>query len=513
MKRILLLLLCLSLTVSLFGCASRRGKPYIPSGDALEFDEDYTGPIETKPKEETQEQSLTLSYNPKATMNPITCTDYTNRVLFSLIYQSLFVVDRNYKVEPMLCSQYSVSEDMLSYTFYIEQATFSDGTILTIEDVLASLEAAKASDYYGGRFTHIKEMAISPDGGLTIKLDTAYENLPILLDIPIIKASEIAMEQPVGTGPYALNSAASSLVRRTDWWCQAELVAKARTIALMPGESATQIRDQFQFESLDLVCADPGSDKYADYRCDYELWDSETGIFLYLAGNKEHALFSNAQVRSAMTFAIDRDKLVDTYYRGFARSATLPASPQSPYYSQNLADRYAFDMDKFKQAVEQAGVKGTKVEIMVNSDDSLRVRVARDIAKMLTDGGLNATTREVGGQAYRDALYYRTFDMYLGQTRLSPNMDLSAFFYLFGSLSYGSVNDTAAYELCKDALENQGNYYTLHQMVMDNGLICPILVRSYAVYATRGLLTDLTPSRDNVFYYSLGKRMEDARIA
>ena len=45
---------------------------------------------------------------------------------------------------------------------------------------------------------------------------------------------------------------------------------------------------------------------------------------------------------------------------------------------------------------------------------------------------------------------------------------------------------------------------------MENGSICPILFRSYAVYATRGLLTGLTPARDNVFYYSLGKTMDEA---
>ena len=39
-----------------------------------------------------------------------------------------------------------------------------------------------------------------------------------------------------------------------------------------------------------------------------------------------------------------------------------------------------------------------------------------------------------------------------------------------------------------------------------------MLFRSYAIYATRGLLTGLTPSRDNVFYYSLGKTMNGALI-
>ncbi len=69
-----------------------------------------------------------------------------------------------------------------------------------------------------------------------------------------------------------------------------------------------------------------------------------------------------------------------------------------------------------------------------------------------------------------------------------------------------------AYNLCQQALENHGNYYTLHQTVMDNGLLCPVLFRSYAVYATRGLVTDLTPARDNIFYYQLDKTMEDALL-
>ena len=57
-----------------------------------------------------------------------------------------------------------------------------------------------------------------------------------------------------------------------------------------------------------------------------------------------------------------------------------------------------------------------------------------------------------------------------------------------------------------------GNYYTLHQKAMADGMLCPILFRSNAVYGQRGVLRGLTPARDNIFYYSLGKTMEDARI-
>jgi ABC-type transport system substrate-binding protein len=285
----------------------------------------------------------------------------------------------------------------------------------------------------------------------------------------------------------------------------------ADTIALFPANSVTHIRDQFEFYGLSLACADPGSDRFADYRCDYELWDCENGIFLYLATSEDSRVFSNDSVRIALTHAVDRDLLIKQYYRGFARSATLPASPLSPYYNQTLAARYQYDSEKFAQAVEGAELQGSQIVFLVNSGDSLRMRVARHIAKMLESGGLVVQMKELGGDAYVQALKSRSFDIYLGQTRLSANMDLSAFFETYGELSWGGVNDVGAYSLSLQALENHGNYFTLHQRVMDNGLLCPVLFRSYAIYATRGVISDLTPARDNVFYYSLGKSLADAK--
>ena len=110
------------------------------------------------------------------------------------------------------------------------------------------------------------------------------------------------------------------------------------------------------------------------------------------------------------------------------------------------------------------------------------------------------------------ALVATDYDLYLGQTMLSPNMDLTPFFHTYGELSYGGVNEVGAYALCLDALANHGNYYSLYKYVMDKGLLCPVLFRSYAVYSTRGLLTELEPARDNVFFYSAGKNMEHALL-
>ena len=67
--------------------------------------------------------------------------------------------------------------------------------------------------------------------------------------------------------------------------------------------------------------------------------------------------------------------------------------------------------------------------------------------------------------------------------------------------------------MVKKSLENTGNYYNLHKLVADDGRIIPVMYGYYAIYAKRGVLSDLNPSRDNVFCYSLGKTMEGCKIA
>ena len=510
MKRVMSTLLVLGLCLSLLAGCNAEEAPYTPTGSGLTLDDGQLAV--TQPQD--SEQSVTLTYYPDRTMNPFLSTDFTNRALFSLLYQSLFSVDRSYNVEPQLCQTYRVSADMKTYTFYIADATFTDGSRLTVEDVAASLLAAKDSAYYGGRFNQISEITLSEDGGVTVKAKVPMENLPLLLDIPIIKSTQLQENIPLGTGPYYLdaNTQTPLLRRNTLWWCNADLVVTAPAITLMKAESIAGIRDDFEFNGLDLVCADPGSDRYADYRCDYELWDCETGIFLYLACNMESPVFSVPSVRAALTHIVNRDDLAAEYYKGFARSTTLPVSPQSPYYSATLAARYAYDPETFIQAVADASVGGKEIVLLVNADDSLRLRVARAIGEMLTEAGLKVTMSEKSTSGYQSALKRKEFDLYLGQTKLSPNMDLSVFFSSKGALKYGGINDVAISTLCTEALANHGNYFTLHKRIMDDGRLCPILFRSYAVYATRGLLTGLTPARDSVFYYSLGRTMENALL-
>ena len=516
MKRILALLLCICLSLSLLaGCGGDSDEPYVPTGDALVME--GQDPDSVGPQKEEEPQEFSLAYYPDRDMNPLTSNDFTNRVLFSLIYQGLFNVNSDYSVEPILCSSYRVSTSYRTWTFYIENGvTFSDGTPLTIQDVLATYLAAKESGYYSGRFLHVLEISLSDDGGITFSLDTAYENLPQLLDIPILKASEVASESPLGTGPYMMSDslAGAQLVRNPIWWCgDLELIVTAQAIPLVAAEDPADIRDQFEFYDVGLVCADPCSDMYADFRCDYELWDVDNGMFLYLACNTRYVDFlEDTTLRSMLTYGIDRETIVSENFRGYAHAVTLPADPSSPYYSKSLASRYAYDPSKFVEFLGRYGKTEEPIRLLVNADDSVRLRIAQFIAEAFTDYGLPMEVKECTTAKFQQEVYNANYDLYLGVTKLSANMDLSPFFTPYHNLSRNGVADEALYSLCQESLANQGNYYNLHKAVADDGRIIPIAVYGYAVYATRGLLTDLTPSRDNIFAYSLGKTMDDVMI-
>ena len=511
MKRIFAAFMAACLLLSLCGCVAEN-RDYVPSGGALAAEgEDETVAAQTV-------QELTLTWYPDRSMNPYACNDFTNRALLSLIYQGLFAVDRNYQVIPILCSRYQMSEDMMTWTIYVEEdAAFSDGSSLTAQDVLASYRAARESDYYGGRFTHVEDIRVEGEA-VIFQLKTPMEDLAILLDIPIVKAGQTELDQPLGTGPYTLSGAITGgyLTRVANWWCadDADLTVVAESIHLETAESPAQIRDEFQFYGLDLVCTNPCSDLYADYRCDYELWDCENGEMLYLACNVRHrSFFSDDTLRSLLTYAVDRETLTEKYYQGFARAVTLPASTYFLQYSTGLAAKYEFDPDKFTAALDSINLPKENLQLLVNSEDTLRLQVAREIASTLTKLGLPTVTFEVGGEEFSEQVANGNYDLYLGCTRLSANMDLSAFFAPGGSLSYNGISDDNLYSLCLDALENHGNYYTLYQKVAQDGRIVPLIFCSYAVYATRGLLSDLKPARDNVFCYSLGRTLEDAVMA
>lgn len=532
MKKFLSLLLVLSMLLPvLSGCANDiDNSAYVATGDAILMEGEE--PEDVLAEEDAQE--LTLAYYPDRSLNPIFGSDYTNRVLMSLMYQGLFAVDNKKNVTPILCGSYQVSANRRNLTVYLDPAaTFSDGSKVTVADVVATYKQAKENDYYKNRLRHLINVEATEDGtGILFQTDTAYGNLPLLLDIPIVKASEVNAtglggDIPLGTGPYIFTESVGGAVlqRNLNWWCgNTKIAATDQTINLTGVHTPGEVRDAFQFDgenSVSVVCTNPMSASFAEYSCDYELWQIESGYFLYIGCNILYSKhFDDGTLRTFLTYAIDRVALAEDAYKGMVDPVTLPCSPNEVYYNKTLASQYEYDSLKFINRlsqynipVENGAVK--ELQILVNSDDSARVNIARNIAETLTEMGLPATTAEYSGSVYQSQVQNGNYDIYLGMTRLSPSMDLSEFFRPWGEMGWGGLQHETLYTMCLNALEDTGNFYNLYQKLAEDGRLIPVMFGSYNVYAQRGLLPDLAPARDNVFYYSLesmGKTMEACEI-
>ena len=63
--------------------------------------------------------------------------------------------------------------------------------------------------------------------------------------------------------------------------------------------------------------------------------------------------------------------------------------------------------------------------------------------------------------------------------------------------------DSTMMNLCSMALVNSGNTYNLYKRVCERGYITPILFKSYALYTTRGAVTEPTRYLDWFLPYTV----------
>ncbi len=495
-----LIALCLALAL-LCGCNVDKLEPTQPTQTVTtEVSESTEEPVAVK-----ERGSFGMVYLPAYGLNPLTCTATVNRAMFSLLYESLFVVSNQFRAEPVLCQSFRVSEDAKNYRFYlVEGVTFSDGTPLSAVDVKASLEAAKESPFYSARLKNIESITVETDGSLTVSLQLPYENFCLMLDVPILKASTARQSYPTGSGAYVKRG--DQLIRNQFWWQGQTLAVDSEAIPLSRVATTNEVRDDFEFGTSDLVYCDPNSPASVGYRCDYEVWEAPTTILHYIGFNLEKGYFANDEIRTAVTYAIDREGLKNETYGGFAQASVLPCAPASDLYDAQLAAQYAYAPTQFLAAVNNSGVlRKAEYEnhtgyFLVCNEDQKRVTAARVIAAALNEAGLNIVVDEKDRTAYELALQEGNYDLYYGEVRLTANFDLSEFFAEEGKLACGGIKNADLSEICTQALANSGSYIELCSQIMKEGRLCPVVFKTYAVYVTRGMVGNITPAVDFLFH-------------
>ena len=505
-------LIALLLAFALFLCACATEKAPAPT-DATVATEPTEATEETQetPQKKEISEGFGLSYLPEYGLNPFTCYATVNRALISLLYEGLFTVNNQFRAEPVLCESFKMYNEGRSYVFTIDPtAKFSDGSPVTAADVEASIEAGRSCGIYMERLSHIDYYTVQEDGTLLVHVDTPFENLPLMLDVPVVKASTIKNPFPIGSGPYVI--AGQALVRSKSWNGVAAPAIDLDKIYLSSCKNSGDLRDDFEFGSTDLIYCDPNSPASVGYRCDYEVWEAPTTVLHYIGFNLYSGYFANDSLRRAVTYAIDREDIASKIYGGFALPSVLPCSPYSDLCDPKLAEDYSYAPTKYT-----AGLKESRVLVseeyeyhegifLVCSDDPTRVAAAEYIAQVLNDTGLRIVVSAVDHDTYMKKLDKGDFDFYYGETRMTANFDLREFFSKYGNVMYGSIKDSALVDLCDAAMENTGKYVELSARVMEQAPICPVVFKSYAIYVTRGKLVNITPSVDNAFHNAASAR-------
>lgn len=349
--------------------------------------------------------------------------------------------------------------------------------------------------------------------------DTSFETVALLLDFPIIRDGTVEDASPDGTGPFVWTKGSSTKLERSETWWGEEWVLDCQRVELTLCDTSTDIRDNFEYGQVNLVCTDPNSAAYATYHSDsdYELWSYNTTVMQYIGFNHNSKVWSSDALCAAVTYAIDRDTIVAQDLGGFAIASALPASPLSPGYDAGLAADYHYDLETFQAMLEEAQIedytgdgildiyyKGYAIpvegEMIVSASSPQRLQTANRIAGALNERGFDITVSALDDSEFQEALLYGNYDLYYGEVRLSANFDLGPFFREGGSLSYGGLSSGTMVALCAAMLENSGNAYDLHKQIMDRGMLCPILFKSYAVYTTRGAASHLDPALDWVIH-------------
>ena len=477
---------------------------------------------------QSADRVFSLNYDPDAPINPVRAESSANMQFWSLLYDSVFTVDEDFSVRSDVVREIR-TEDNLWWVFDLnEDICFSDGTPLTAQDVVYSIQRAAQTDYYRERLRII--YGISALSANCFAVTTAYADsqFPALLNIPIIKSGDYFEDRPLGSGPYRLNAGGNALVPNPYSRYADEL--PLRMIFLRDYMDTSARITAFEDASIDIVTNDPTGMYNLGYGSSSEKRYYDTTNMHFLGFNMRSMYFQFFRARYALGYAIDREKIVDGLMGGCGVVATLPVHPRSSLYDSSYAATLNFDPVKSAALFDAAGigdldndgaleilVTGIIVELdikfIVNNDSTVKVEAARQICRQLNAMGITTKLWELSWDDYLEALETGDYDMYYGEVRLGADWDLSYLFKLpVGTgkdrdigRNYAQNTDEAYCQLYADYLaapesERYDAFQTICRYITEGGAILPICFERREILTHRGVVSGISATQFDLFH-------------
>ena len=320
-----------------------------------------------------------------------------------------------------------------------------------------------------------------------------------LLVFPIV-SSDSSGNYPIGSGRYyyADENGETVLKANTESGFQPHITV----IHLENIASEDSIDNAVNIGNISFAFRDLSSNSSRRITANKRLINMNNMVFIGV--NNKSGITANADVRRAVSLAVDRSTLARSAYGGFAQAATGVFNPQFELSETQLFSDEG-DPDAARQILQTSGVTNYDISIIVNSSNSERTACAKLIEQQLEEAGFSVTVYEENDARYFDRISKEQFNLYIGEIKLPPDMSLRAFFDGGGTARYGidtaSSASAAAYSAYMDGSGQLGDFLLEFS---DEMPFIPIVYRRAMICFTKTMNGDVQGT-----YYDCFSNIED----
>ena len=357
--------------------------------------------------EKEEKKILTMAQKAEIkTLDPQKATDSVSRSIIKLINQTLVYIDNEGNIVPELAQEITKVSPKETLIKIKNDIKFSNGETLTIDDVLFSLERAKASPKMSQDLYMIESFEKVDDR--TLKINTLYDAGNLLHKlasggVAIInkKAFEKDENNIVGTGMFKLKEwvAGEKLVlERNEFFKDSKSDIDTLVVKFVPEANSRMI--MLETGEIDLA-RDllPLDFKKISEDTKFTTVEIETPSNMFLGFDLRNELLADKRVRQAIAYAINNEDLVKTVFNGSASVATSPVPKITTGHNEN-SNNYPQNIEKARQLLAEAGYpNGFNIELFV-SEDNQRIDMAVIIQDNLKKIGINAEIKTFQWAAY-----------------------------------------------------------------------------------------------------------------
>ena len=413
----------------LAGCGGTKAPAEVQTAEVTEGENVTAGASEATAEAAADSVIVTMptTSEPEAGFNPVYGWGAGEHVHEPLIQSTLTTTTADLKIGKDLATDYSVSEDGLTWTVSIrDDVKFTDGEPLTASDVAFTynlcVENSSVND-----FTMLKEAVAVDDTTVEFHMNTPFSIWPYTMAIvgiiPEHAYDENYGQNPIGSGRYIMkqwDKGQQVIFEANPDYYGDEVKMKKVTVLFMDEDAALAAAMAGQVDVAHTAAS------YADQVIDgYSLLQvasvDNRGINLPVGPVEErdgltvgNEVTADIAVRRAINIGIDREEMITNVLGGYGTPA-YSVCDKMPWY--NSEAQVSYDPDGAKQLLEDAGwVPGADgirendgvlaaFTVMYNPGDSVRQALAEDLANQCAELGIEVTTEGAGWDvAYDKAL-------------------------------------------------------------------------------------------------------------